>query len=114
MVRRGITYGPEVGPGEPVYGGGTVPDNQDRGLLFLGFQSSIARGFEFVQSRWSNRDDFQQPGDGQDPITAQDRDQRPFNIPGHGQLSFAPWVFTTGGAYLVSLSVSGLKSLAVA
>lgn len=47
MVRRGITYGPEFTPGESPYGQ-VVPDTQDRGLLFINYQSSIVRTFEFV------------------------------------------------------------------
>lgn len=110
MVRRGITYGPEFAPGETSYGE-TVPDTQDRGLLFLNYQASIARTFEFVQTRWANRDDFQKPGDGKDPIISQDTQTRPFNLPPHGQLNFERWVFTTGGAYLVSLSLTSLAQL---
>lgn len=110
MVRRGITYGPEFAPGESPYGQ-IVPDTQDRGLLFINYQSSIARTFEFVQTKWANREDFQQPGDGRDPIISQDVDQRPFNLPPGHAMSFAPWVITTGGAYLVSPSLSGLAEL---
>lgn len=111
MVRRGITYGPELQDGETPYGE-VVPDTQDRGLLFINYQSSIARTFEFVQTRWSNREDFQQPGDGRDPLISQDTSPRTFNLPGHGTLNFEQWVFTTGGAYLVSLSLTGLSALA--
>ena len=107
MVRRGITYGPEFAPGESPYGQ-SVPDTQDRGLLFINYQSSIARTFEFVQTLWANRDDFQKPGDGKDPIISQDVDSRSFGLPPGHTLDFAPWVITTGGAYLVSPSLSGL------
>lgn len=110
MVRRGITYGPEFAPGETPYGD-VVPDNQDRGLLFINYQASIARTFEFVQTRWANREDFQKPGDGKDPIISQDTQTRSFNLPPHGQLNFERWVFTTGGAYLVSPSLTGLAQL---
>ena len=110
MVRRGITYGPEFSPGETPYGE-VVPDNQDRGLLFVNYQASIARTFEFVQTRWANREDFQKPGDGKDPIISQDVQIRPFNLPPHPQLNFERWVFTTGGAYLVSPSLTGLAQL---
>ena len=76
--------------------------------------SSIARTFEFVQTRWANREDFQQSGDGRDPLISQDTNPRTFNLPGHGTLNFEQWVFTTGGAYLVSLSLTGLNALASA
>jgi len=110
MVRRGITYGPEFQPGETPYGQ-TVPDAQDRGLLFVNYQSSIARTFEFVQSRWANREDFQQAGDGKDPIISQDSPDGPFNIPGHGSVTFARWVVTVGGGYFFSPSISGLREI---
>lgn len=110
MVRRGITYGPEFTPGEPAYGQ-TVPDTQDRGLLFINFQSSIARTFEFVQSNWANREDFQQPGDGKDPIISQDATEGPFNVPGHGLVTFTRWVTTVGGGYFFAPSLSGLRVL---
>ena len=110
MVRRGITYGPEFAVGEPAYGQ-TVPDNQDRGLLFINYQSSIARIFEFVQAHWANHDDFQKPGDGKDPIISQDSPDGAFNIPPHGQVTFARWVTTVGGGYFFSPSLSGIRSL---
>ncbi|MCW2785550.1 MAG: hypothetical protein JWP74_2067 [Marmoricola sp.] len=110
LVRRGIAYGPEFTPGEPAYGQ-TVPDNQDRGLLFINYQASIARFFEFVQSHWANREDFQQPGDGKDPIISQDTPDGPFNVPGHGQVNFARWVTTVGGGYFFAPSLSGLRTL---
>ncbi|GAB3769490.1 Dyp-type peroxidase family [Nocardioides ginsengisegetis] len=111
MVRRGITYGPEFAPGELAYGQ-TVPDSQDRGLLFINYQSSIARTFEFVQSHWANREDFQMPGDGKDPIISQDNADGIFNVPAHGQVTFARWVTTVGGGYFFSPSLSGLRTLA--
>jgi Dyp-type peroxidase family len=110
MVRRGITYGPELQPGETPYGE-VVPDTQDRGLLFINYQSSISRTFEFVQTRWANRDDFQKGGDGRDPIISQDTPQRSFTLPPAQTMSFTQWVFTTGGAYLIAPSLSGLIAI---
>lgn len=111
MLRRGITYGPEFQQGETPYGE-TVPVEQDRGLLFISFQSSISRAFEFVQARWMNAPDFQKAGDGQDAISSQNSETRPFLLPSDKHLSFAPWVITTGGAYFFSPSLSGLHALA--
>jgi len=110
MVRRGLTYGPEFQPGETPYGE-VVPDVQDRGLLFINYQASISRTFEFVQTRWANRDDFQQGGDGQDPIIAQDEPERPFALPPGRTMSFTQWVVMTGGAYLLAPSLSGLLAI---
>jgi len=110
MLRRGITYGPEVQPGEGPYDQ-VVPDTQDRGLLFINFQASIARTFEFVQTRWANRDDFQQPGDGKDPMVSQDTPDGAFALPPNRTPTFSRWVTTTGGAYFFAPSLAGLAEL---
>jgi deferrochelatase/peroxidase EfeB len=90
-----------------------VPDNQDRGLLFLCYQASIARGFEFIQSVWANKNEFPQPSDGRDPIISQDLDPRGFNLtPQTVHLELARWVTTTGGEYFFSPSLSAIRSLA--
>jgi Dyp-type peroxidase family len=112
ILRRGVPYGPEFQPGEPPYPGGpSVPDDQDRGLLFVCYQSSLARGFEFIQSQWANRQDFPQPNDGRDPIIAQDVATRELTAP-NIHLSMARWVQTTGGAYFFSPSLSAIRQLA--
>ena len=50
ILRRGIPYGPvsESTPDAP------KPDDVDRGLLFLCYQTSIQNQFEFVQACWAN------------------------------------------------------------
>jgi Dyp-type peroxidase family len=111
ILRRGIPYGPEVAAGESPYGGGPVPDNQDRGLLFLCYQADIERGFEFIQSQWVNRSDFPQPADGVDPVIAQSSTSQLLSIPGHGNLTLANWVTTKGGDYFFAPSISALQFL---
>lgn len=114
ILRRGIPYGPEIVPGETPYGGGAPVDGQDRGLLFLCYQSSIANGFEFIQSQWANQDNFPHEGDGRDPIISQDQAEPKFTIP-RGEdalhLTLARWVITTGGEYFFSPSITGIKQL---
>jgi Dyp-type peroxidase family len=115
ILRRGIPYGPEFVPGEPAYPGAGVPppDDQDRGLIFVCYQSSIARGFEFIQSQWVNNNDFTQAGDGRDPIISQDTNPRDFHLtPQDVHLSIERWVQTTGGEYFFSPSLSALRQLA--
>jgi Dyp-type peroxidase family len=112
ILRRGIPYGPEVQAGEQPYGGAPVQDERDRGLLFICYQASIARGFAFLQQTWANGHDFPQPGDGQDPIISQNVEPRDFNLtPQNIHLSMARWVFTTAGEYFFSPSISALKQL---
>jgi Dyp-type peroxidase family len=113
ILRRGAPYGPEFQPGESPYGGAPVGDDRDRGLLFLCYQSSIERGFAFIQQTWANARDFPQAGDGEDPIIAQAIAQREFNLPPRqAHLLMARWVFTTGGEYFFSPSISALTQLA--
>lgn len=112
MLRRGIPYGPEFQPTEQPYGQGPVGDDRDRGLLFICYQSSLARSFNFVQQSWANTGDFPQAADGEDPIISQALAQREFNLPPQGtHLLMARWVFTTGGEYFFSPSLSALHQL---
>ena len=111
VLRRGIPYGPEFVPNEPAYGAGAVPDAQDRGLLFLCYQASIARGFEFIQTQWANVPDFPNAGDGEDPIMAQNNAAPPFALNQNTHLTTARWVITTGGEYFFSPSIAGLRHL---
>jgi len=111
MIRRGIPYGSEFVEGSPAYGQ-TVEPQDDRGLLFISYQASIERSFEFIQRNWVNQVNFQQLGDGADPIASQATDPRPFTLPPDKHLDFNTWVFTRAGCYFVSLALSGLSALA--
>ena len=51
IIRSSISFGPEVAPGE-------TTTLQKRGLLFVCYQASIERQFEFIQSRFANNPDF--------------------------------------------------------
>lgn len=116
ILRRGVPYGPEFSPQEQPYQGNTPPtDTQDRGLLFLCYQSSIARGFAFIQSQWVNQNDFPNAGDGRDPIISQDVTEPQFTLPRTPQalhLTLQRWVITTGGEYFFSPSIAAIKQLA--
>lgn len=110
MLRRGIPYGSEFVDGNPAYGQEVDPSD-DRGLLFITYQSSIERSFEFVQRNWVNQVNFQQAGDGADPIASQATDPRPFTLPTDRHVDFKAWVFTRAGGYFASLALSGLTAL---
>jgi Dyp-type peroxidase family len=113
ILRRGIPYGPEFQTNEQPYPTtGPIPDTQDRGLLFVCYQASIERGFEFLQTQWVNQTDFPQAGDGRDPIVSQDMSSRPFNLTPQGlHLEIARWVTTTGGEYFFAPSLAAIKTL---
>lgn len=51
IVRAGITFGPEVAAGE-------TTTAHSRGLMFVCYQTSIARQFEYIQRRHANDPDF--------------------------------------------------------
>jgi Dyp-type peroxidase family len=73
IIRAGIPFGPEVEPGE-------IVTRHSRGLMFVCYQTSIERQFEFIQRSYSNNPDFvegkMRPGGGVvkpgiDPIIGQ-------------------------------------------
>ena len=51
IFRAGIPFGPEVGPGE-------TRTAQSRGLMFVCYQASIERQFEWIQARFANDPGF--------------------------------------------------------
>jgi Dyp-type peroxidase family len=109
MLRRGIPYGASLPAGA------ATDDGQDRGLLFLCYQTSIARQFETVQRQFVNDPDFPEAGAGQDPIIAQSPANGSFTLPGgrpdHVAL-MQRFVTTTGGEYFFQPSRSALTMLA--
>jgi Dyp-type peroxidase family len=117
ILRRGIPFGQSFHDGTPADSptGAGAPFPNDRGLLFLAYQSSIERQFEFIMARWVNEPDATEPGDGHDPIISQARADRLFTLPGGrpGHVAMMQrFVITTGGAYLFQPSLSALRFLA--
>lgn len=97
----------------------------DQGIVFLAYQSSIERQFEFVTRAWLNNPHLHDTDDGHDPIAGQsfgvggDR-SRIFTIPVAGAgdrieripLTLpADWVVPTGGGYFFSPSLTMLGTL---
>ena len=117
LLRRGIPYGASLSAGASATSPAaraTFPD--DRGLLFLCYQTSIARQFEFVQSRWVNDPNFPRRGAGQDPVIAQTNTPGSFTLPGGKPDHVAlmnRFVTTTGGDYFFQPSLSALRALTV-
>jgi Dyp-type peroxidase family len=54
IIRAGIPFGPEVSPAEQSANATT----QERGLMFVCYQTSISNQFEFVQKQWMNNEGF--------------------------------------------------------
>jgi Dyp-type peroxidase family len=111
IVRRGIPYGESFREGAPARS--PAGADADRGLLFLGYQSSLERQFEFVMSQWFNNPDHPERGDGHDPIISQATKTKTFTLPGGhpSHLTMQPFIFTTGGAYLFQPSITALRRL---
>ncbi|KUL81850.1 hypothetical protein ZTR_09745 [Talaromyces verruculosus] len=125
IMRRGIPYGPEVGPDE------ADKTKLDRGLMFLCYQSSISNGFQFLQRSWINLDTFPDDKDqytggenpGQDCIVGQlvKRPQKPKHkilttaiTDGKGEhktTSYLPFIKSHGGDYFFSPSISLLQAM---
>jgi Dyp-type peroxidase family len=110
ILRRGIPYGVSFRASAP--DGSPAGAGADRGLLFLGYQASLERQFEFVTTQWFNKTDHPERGDGHDPVISQvaQRFRLPGGRPAH--LTMQPFIFTTGGAYLFQPSISALRRLA--
>jgi Dyp-type peroxidase family len=64
MLRRGVSYG------RPLPDGVTEPDGEERGLMFVCYQASIERQFEFVQQQWLGDGNVFGLGEDRDPLAA--------------------------------------------
>jgi len=117
MLRRGIPFGLPF----PLSEDAPVADSGDRGLLFLSYQTSIVRQFEFVTRNWVNDPNFKDGAAGHDPIIGQNGTD-----PARGRTMEVPlpdgtthtvnftdeWVIPTGGGYFFAPSLSALEALA--
>lgn len=108
MLRRGVTFGPEV-EDDPT---------AERGLIFMSYQTSIVRQFLFVQSTWANSANA--PASvGIDPLIGQDGSegpQRTVSLPDtNGSMHRCPfngrWVVPTAGGYFFTPGIDGLREI---
>ena len=106
MLRRGIPFGP-AWPGHP--------DDQERGLIFLSYQTSIAKQFRHLMTRWVKSptqplDGGIDPIIGPPPVTGRvlkmtvDGKAVRLNLPGR-------FVTTTGAAYFLVPGIKALRGL---
>jgi Dyp-type peroxidase family len=115
LLRRGISYGP------PQLAGNTEPDGHERGLMFVCFQASLERQFEFIQRQWLGDGNVFGLGGDRDPIAAGDIESgdrlhtREMMIQGSPPLILASlprFVTMRGGDYFLLPGRSGLEALA--
>jgi len=97
LMRQGITY---------------TAKSDDKGLLFVAYQSSIVDQFEFLMKQWVNKPNTPRDHAGHDPILAQGRG-RVFYLPIEGKVEEIPvsgaFVVPTGGEYFFSPSIAFFK-----
>ncbi|CAI7585283.1 unnamed protein product [Penicillium pancosmium] len=122
ILRRGITFGPELGPDE------TEKTTKSRGIYFTCYQSDIRDGFNLLMTRWASNSVFptskkraHKDGPGMDPFINQR--QRKDHPEGHIslydgvdpekthklELGTSPWVDQRGGEYFFTPSIRGLR-----
>ena len=114
MLRRGVSYGRSLRDGV------TEPDGHERGLMFVCYQASIERQFEFVQQQWLGDGNVFGLGDDRDPLaagvaTAGDGGGGRMVIQGSPPLFLSGlprFVTTRGGDYFLLPGRAGLEALA--
>jgi deferrochelatase/peroxidase EfeB len=121
IIRRGRSYGPPVAASmDPRDIIGKAPDDQERGLHFICFNTQIARQFEFIQHTWVNSPKFDGLYEDDDPWTGDrgDAGQPPggtFTIqqdPVRMRVSGLPrFVTTRGGMYFFMPGITAFKYL---
>ena len=110
LVRRGIPYGDPLPEG-------SGDDGEDRGVIFMCLQASLARQFEFVQSQWFNDGNAFGLGDDQDVILGSHDGDGPskMTVPGRPPFFMGPLsrvVRVVGGEYYFTPGINGLRYLA--
>ncbi|TPI62533.1 Dyp-type peroxidase [Mesorhizobium sp. B3-1-3] len=116
FVRRGIPFGPRFPDPRRA-----VPDGISRGLIFVSYQASIERQFEFVMQKWVNSNEAPRAASGRDAVLGRHAVQ-----PGtpattmrvqdqEGEIHILPQVtdFITpkGGGYFFTPSIKALSEL---
>jgi hypothetical protein len=124
IIRRGISFGPEVEPGE-------TTTRHSRGLMFVCYQTSIERQFEYIQRQANNPgfvDGKFRPGShapvmpGYDPIIGQaagsgprEMDEPYPNYPAGNRRTTLEmpnqFVILTAAAYFFMPSISALRTV---
>jgi hypothetical protein len=109
----GRAYGPRLDKDAAIAG---RDDGAERGLYFLCLQSSIARGFEFIQQTWLANPGFLGLHGELDPIVGMSNGRGHITIPAEPfrlRLTSVPTVVTNrGGGYFFVPSLSALARIA--
>ena len=108
IMRRGIPFGRHF---DPALGRGHGQD-AERGLIFNAHCADLFEQFEFIQQIWANNVNFQQQGDGPDPVIGTDGEATLHEEGSTEQLNFRRFVHTTGALYAFAPSKRTLQRLA--
>jgi Dyp-type peroxidase family len=109
IIRRGRTYGP------PLPEGLMEDDGQERGLVFICFNTSIWRQFETIQTLWIDDGDPFGLGPDKDFLIGEPDGDGKMTIPGHPPFILKPqprFVTMRGGEYLYRPSIGALRWMA--
>jgi Dyp-type peroxidase family len=116
ILRRGIPYGPRVADPKKA-----LPDGLSRGLLFVSYQASIERQFEFLMQNWVNGDHAPQFNGGRDAVLGRHVPQgdqarsnlRVFDKTGgmHSLPQTMDFITPRGGGYFLTPSMTALEKL---
>ncbi|WP_180361757.1 Dyp-type peroxidase [Paenibacillus sp. BGI2013] len=103
IIRRGIPFGRSFNE---------VPE-EERGLLFISYQTSIERQFEFLQKTWANNKKNPPGSEGEDPIIGQNTstDRSRTFVLEHKTLNLQEFVTMTGGGYFFQPSISAINEI---
>jgi deferrochelatase/peroxidase EfeB len=109
IIRRGMPYG-EVLPE-----GVTEDDGHDRGLVFAGFNASLARQFEGIQTQWMNDGNIFHLGHDKDYLVGDSAGTGKMTVEGDPPYFVTPqpaFVTTRGGEYLFVPGITALGAIA--
>ena len=115
ILRNGITYGAPIPYGKR---SAEVNGAAGQGLMFIAFNASIARQYEFVAQQWINFGNDQNQGNDRDPITGLQLEGGRMVVPGDGSrptvvcANLPQFVRVRGGDYFFMPGIAAFAALA--
>ncbi len=115
ITRRGLPYGRFAGEDEP------VSDKEERGVIFMALNASIARQFEFVQQQWIQYGNDARLGNDKDMLLGSHGGHGRFMVQGDRSAANPPFICSNlpdfvelrGGEYFFLPSITALGMMAM-
>ncbi len=115
ITRRGLTYGRFAPEGEQ------VSDSEERGVIFMALNASLARQFEFVQQQWVQYGNDARLGNEKDTLMGNHGGQGRFVVQGDSSPTNPPFICSNlpdfvelrGGEYFFVPSITALGMIAM-